>query len=117
MQHPEAEPVEISSYRLIPVNDLSQRLFSAPIQINKTSITLGSANLENGIRIKHPSIMPEHARISLGKKDLFQLTDLGSVAGSWINYQQINPSSPHVIKDGDIINIGEAAFRFQIKNG
>lgn len=115
-QPQEAEPLEVSSYRLIPVNDLSQQLFSAPIQINKPSITLGSANLENGIRIKHPSIMPEHARITLQQKDLFQLTDLGSVAGTWINYQQINPSSPHAIKDGDIINIGEAAFRFQIKN-
>jgi predicted component of type VI protein secretion system len=39
------------------------------------------------------------------------------VAGTWINYQDIPPSSPHVLKDGDIINIGEAAFRYQVRNG
>jgi hypothetical protein len=100
-------------YRLIPVNDISQQLFPEPIQIDQPEITLGNSNLKSGIRINHPSITPNHARISSEGGKIHQITDLGSVAGTWINYQEIPPSSPHVLKDGDIINIGEAAFRFQ----
>ena len=111
------ESIDTSPYRLIPVNDFSRQLFPEPIQINLPEITLGNVNMKNVIRIKHPSIIAEHARISSQGKGQYRITDLGSAAGTWINYQQIPPSSSHTIKDGDIINIGEAAFRFQIKNG
>jgi hypothetical protein len=114
-RQPEVDTRNFITYRLIPVNDLSQQLFPAPIQIDQLEITLGNTKLDEGIYIKHPSIMPEHARITLQEEDIFQISDLGSVAGTWINYQQIDPATPHVLKDGDIINIGEAAFRFQIK--
>jgi len=114
---PGSKDLAYSPYRLIAVNDISRELFPEPIQINQALITLGSVKAENVIRIQHPSIIPEHTRISAeGKKD-FQIIDLGSAAGTWVNYEQIPPSIPHTIKDGDIINIGEAAFRFQIKNG
>lgn len=105
---------DISPYRLIPVNDISQQLFPEHIQIQQPVITLGNAHLKGGIRIAHPSIIPEHARITLLDADRFQITDLGSTAGTWINYRQLSPANPHLIEDGDIINIGEAAFRFQI---
>ncbi|HDD54788.1 MAG TPA: FHA domain-containing protein [Chloroflexi bacterium] len=111
-----AENMEFSPYRLIPVSDLSQQLFTEPLQINDPVITLGNSAREDVIRIQHPSITADHARISLQKENQYQITDLGSIAGTWINYQQIAPASPHILKDGDIINIGEAAFRFQIKN-
>ena len=107
---------EISPYRLIPVNDISRQLFAEPLQIDQPTITLGNSKREDVIRIQHPSIIPEHARISSPDEKQYQIIDLGSTAGTWINYQQITPSSPHTIKDGDIINIGEAAFRFQLKN-
>ena len=117
-KHPPVTPgnMKFSPYRLIPVSDLSQQLFTEPIQVNQPVITLGNSTLEGVIRIQHPAIIAEHARISLLKENQFQITDLGSIAGTWINYQQITPSNPHILKDGDIINIGEAAFRFQIKN-
>ena len=117
-KHPPLSPEskDNSPYRLIPVSDISQQLFTEPLQINQPVITLGNSNLKDMIRIQHPSIIAEHARISLQEENQYQITDLGSTAGTWINYQQITPGSPHIIKDGDIINIGEAAFRFQIKN-
>lgn len=117
-KHPPLSPQrkDNSPYRLIPVSDISQQLFPEPLQIDLPVITLGNSNLKDVIRIQHPSILAEHARISLLEENQYQITDLGSTAGTWINYQQITPASPHIIKDGDIINIGEAAFRFQIKN-
>jgi hypothetical protein len=111
------ERSNINTYRLIPVNDLTQQLFPEYIQVTQTEITLGNSNRKDGIRIQHPSIISEHARITASEGNQYQITDLGSTAGTWINYQQIPPGSPHLIKDGDIINIGEAAFRFQFKEG
>jgi hypothetical protein len=108
---------ETRPYRLIPANDITSQLFPEPIQIDQPEIVLGTANRENVIKIQHPSIIAEHTRISALRGDQFQVTDLGSTAGTWINYQQISPSATHSLKDGDIINIGEAAFRFQIKTG
>jgi hypothetical protein len=104
-------------YRLIPVNDASRELFPEPIQIHQPEIVLGADAGKNSIRIKHPSIISQHARITPLEGNQYQITDLGSAAGTWINYQQIPPSSPHRLQDGDIINIGETAFRFQLKNG
>jgi hypothetical protein len=111
------ESTKTSPYRLIPVNDISRQLFPEPLQIHQSVMTFGSADQTGTIQIQHPSILPEHARISSPRKNQYQIIDLGSAAGTWVNYRQIPPSSPQIIKDGDIINIGEAAFRFQIKNG
>ncbi len=111
------EHKDFKPYRLVPVNDISREIFPEPIQIDQPDINLGNANQQDMIRIQHPSIIPEHARISLQGENEYQIIDLGSTAGTWVNYEQIPPSTPHTIKDGDMINIGEAAFRFQIKNG
>ena len=42
------------------------------------------------------------------------ITDEGSPAGTWVNYKQIISNKPHPLKDGDIIHIGEAGFRYQV---
>lgn len=111
-----AEDRKFDPYRLIPVSDLARQLFPKPLQIDQAVIIIGNSPAENIIRIKHPSILPDHARIESAGPREYQVTDLGSTAGTWINYQQIPASNPHFLKDGDIINFGEAAFRFQVKN-
>jgi len=104
----------IGPYRLIAINDISQQLFPEPIRVNANELTIGSSLPGNGIQIKHPSVIKEHARINFLDDKKYQITDLGSTAGTWINYQQIKSSKPQFLKDGDIIHIGEAIFRFQV---
>lgn len=101
-------------FRLIPINDISQKLFPEPIRVTESEILLGNDAKSGQIQIKHHSIIKQHARISLGRGNKLQVLDLGSPVGTWINYQQIPTSKPQFLKDGDIINIGEAGFRFQI---
>ncbi len=110
------DPPEISNwpYRLIPINEASQVLFPEPISVYNKEITLGSLEGENRIVIQHPSVIPEHARILTLDDESYQIKDLGAAGGTWINYQQISGPKPQTIRDGDIIHIGEAAFRFQI---
>ena len=101
-------------YRLIPINDASQNLFPEPISVFTAEVTLGNLAGKGRIAIPHPSIIPEHTRITAFDDEDFQITDLGAAGGTWINYQQITGPKAHIIRDGDIIHIGEAAFRFQI---
>lgn len=101
-------------YRLIPINDASQNIFPEPITVYQTEVTLGNQNGEGRIAIPHPSIIADHSRIKALEDGEFQISDLGAAGGTWINYQQITGPKPHIIRDGDIIHIGEAAFRFQI---
>jgi hypothetical protein len=101
-------------YRLIPINDISQQLFPEPIRIIQPEIFLGNDPGANQVHIDHHSIVRKHAQISLGRGNKHQIKDFGSPVGTWINYQQIPVSKFQLLKDGDIINIGEAGFRFQI---
>jgi len=110
----EGSAEERSSFRLIAINDLSQLLFPEPIRIDDQEIKIGSSLPGPGISIKHPSVIKEHATITSQEDDRFQITDHDSTAGTWINYQQISSGEPQFLKDGDIIHIGEAVFRFQV---
>lgn len=104
----------INPYRLIAVNDISQQLFPEPIRINKREIKIGNYLPGSDIMVSHPSVIKEHALIKCLDDQKCQITDLGSTAGTWINYQQIKKGVPQFLKDGDIIHIGEAIFRFQV---
>ena len=104
----------IKPYRLIAINDVSQQLFPEPIRGDAKEIKIGRSKPGNGIQIKHPSVINEHAVINFLDDGKYQITYLGSTAGTWINYQQIKSSEPQFLKDGDIIHIGEAIFRFQV---
>ncbi|MCJ7735597.1 MAG: FHA domain-containing protein, partial [Anaerolineales bacterium] len=105
---------KILSYRLIPINDVSRLLFPSPIIVGKSELLLGNNKSEDVFHIDHPSVIKEHARITIYPEGDYKITDLGSAAGTWINYQQTLRADPQILKDGDIINIGEACFRFQV---
>jgi hypothetical protein len=104
-------------FRLIAINDLARQLFPEPIRITDPEIVLGSAPGENGIIIRHESIIKEHTRITTAPGGKHLVTDGGSPAGTWINYQQIPSTKTKMLKDGDIIHIGEAGFRYQLLEG
>ncbi len=110
----ESSPLATSSYRLIAINDVSQLLFPEPVRVYEKEFKIGNSATDPGIQIQHPSVIKEHAMITCLENDKFQITDLGSTAGTWINYQQILSGKPQFLKDGDIIHIGEAVFRFQV---
>ncbi len=105
---------KFTPYRLIPINDISQNLFPEPLRIKDPEIKLGQDPRLNAIAIKHHSVAGEHARINLNRGSKHQIADLGTSVGTWVNHQQITSAKPHLLKDGDIINIGEAGFRFQL---
>jgi hypothetical protein len=107
-------PSSIKPYRLIAINQISQQLFPEPIRVDDNEIKIGSSLPGKGIQVQHPSVIKIHASITCLEDEKFQIIDHGSTAGTWINYQQIKSGEPQFLKDGDIIHIGEAIFRFQV---
>jgi hypothetical protein len=101
-------------YRLIPINDISQIQFPEPIRITDQEIIIGNDPNIKGIHIKHHSVTKEHVKIDLNRNSKHQIKDLGSKVGTWLNYERLTKSKTKLLKDGDIINIGEAGFRFQL---
>ena len=87
-----------------------------PIQGRDEEIILGNDPDPRIINIPHPSVARKHARINIQPDGVHEITDEGSSTGTWINYKQIPPSKPQPLKDGDIIHIGEAGFRYQVMN-
>jgi len=104
----------VTPYRLIAINDISQQIFPEPVKVNENEIKIGRTLPSKGIQIQHSSVIKEHASIICLEDGKLQITDLGSTAGTWINYKQIQSGKPQFLKDGDIIHFGEAIFRLQV---
>jgi hypothetical protein len=102
------------SFRLVPISDVLQQQVPVPIRGWEDDVILGNDPSPGIINIPHPSVAKQHARITIQPDGEFVITDEGSPAGTWINYKQILPNKPHPLKDGDIIHIGEAGFRYQL---
>ena len=103
-------------FRLVPISDISQQQITEPILVRDNDVILGNDPTSATIHIQHHSIAKQHARISIHSNGDHLISDEGSSAGTWINYKQISNDKPQSLKDGDIIHIGEAGFRFQIIN-
>jgi len=102
------------AFRLIPISDVLQQQVPEPIQGGEDDVILGNDPSPGIINIPHPSVVKQHARITIQPDGEFVITDEGSPSGTWINYKQILSNKPHPLKDGDIIHIGEAGFRYQL---
>jgi hypothetical protein len=82
------------------------------ISLDEDDITLGSDRRQAQIWLDSPSIDPLHARITLDAEGAVFLSDLGSVAGTWVNYTPISSTGVR-LEDGDLVRIGKMSFRFQ----
>ena len=102
------------AFRLVPINEVLQQQVPGLIRGGEDDVILGNDPSPGIINIPHPSVAKQHARITIQPDGEFVITDEGSPAGTWINYKQILPNKPHPLKDGDIIHIGEAGFRYQL---
>lgn len=108
------EVIKQKAFRLVPISDVIQQQIPEPIRGWQDDVILGNDPSPGIINIPHPSVAKLHARITVQPGGEFVITDEGSPAGTWINYKQILSNKPHPLKDGDIIHIGEAGFRYQV---
>ena len=59
-----------------------------------------------------PSVSPKHSRL-LYDDGAFIISDIQSVAGTWVNYTPVSSMGVQ-LEHGDLIHIGRIAFRFEL---
>jgi len=100
---------------LEPITEQAKKLFPERIPIHDIEMTFGKDASAATILIKEASVSDLHARLKLISENTYQLSDEGSVAGTWVNYQPIDGEN-RLLKHGDIIHIGRAGFLFRIQD-
>jgi hypothetical protein len=105
------EPVSALAY-LLPLVSPDETTLLAPMQIITADVTLGRDPLQANLVISDPSIEGLHARIHREDKS-FLINDAGSVAGTWVNFEQVPPVGTQ-LEHTDIIHLGRVGFRFML---
>ena len=82
------------------------------IPLNQSELTFGSDKTLSTITLEDSSVAPLHARIRKQGDERYQLSDEGSPAGTWVNYEPLGVDS-YTLSHGDIIHIGRVRFGFR----
>lgn len=93
---------------LVPIGDHDQEA----IPLVGADISLGRDPSLSAFPLDDPSVSSLHARLIRQAGGEYLLRDQGSVAGTWINYQQLTDNG-QTLQHGDLVHIGRVAFRFQ----
>jgi hypothetical protein len=94
---------------LLPLAGADETTLPAPLQIIADDVTLGSDPLRVNLLIADPSVEELHARIHHEDKS-FLITDAGSIAGTWVNYNLVPPAGTQ-LEHADIVHLGQVGFR------
>jgi len=97
---------------LTPLVGSDEPTLPEPLRIIADDVTLGSDPHHANLVISDRSIEGVHARIRHEGKT-FVISDNGSVAGTWVNYQQV-PEVVIQLEHADIIHLGGIVFRFNL---
>ena len=86
----------------------------AAIPLTGEKITFGTDPVKVTFVLDDPSISPSHAILSLNEEGGFVLSDQDSVAGTWINFEQIDVVGKE-LTHGDLIHFGALRYEFSRK--
>jgi len=85
-----------------------------PIPIIEKETVLGADPVQCNQLLDDPSVAPVHARLKQTADGGFILSDNGSVAGTWVNYEPV-PREGRPLRSGDLVHFGQLIFRFQLR--
>ena len=81
--------------------------------IVQENVYLGSDKDISQILLNDPAIQGQHALIQKTENGMFVITDLNTIAGTWLNYEQVTVPQTE-IKHGDNIHIGDVVLVFKL---
>jgi len=84
-----------------------------PIPILEAEMTFGTDPVQSMHVLDDPSIAPLHARIKQTSEGNFVIIDHGSVAGTWVNFEQVTREGIR-LAHGDRIHFGQMVYRFDL---
>jgi pSer/pThr/pTyr-binding forkhead associated (FHA) protein len=98
--------------RLIYLSEGGHPIPTNAILLNRREITFGSDAAQVTDVLEDPSVNPLHARL-VYSDGAFIISDLQSVAGTWVNYTPVSSLGVQ-LEHGDVIHIGRVVFRFEL---
>lgn len=84
---------------------------SGRTMLGSTAVTLGRAP-DNTIVVNDPKASSHHAEIR-PEGQYYNLVDLGSTNGTFVNDQQVYSGVPRLLQPGDTLRIGDTKFTFE----
>jgi hypothetical protein len=101
--------------RLVALSETRQPVAASTVLLYEQEVTFGSdADLAQQVILAN-AVADLHARILQTGDDEFVITDCGSIAGTWVNYQPVLGKGTH-LQHGDLVSIGRANYRFELRN-
>jgi Inner membrane component of T3SS, cytoplasmic domain len=110
---PKEMPVPTLAH-LMPLVGTDEPTLSTPLHIKSDHVTLGSDPKKSDLVVADLSIEGVHAWIDREGKN-FIIKDAGSVAGTWVNYEQVGANGANLVH-ADIIHVGKIGFRFTLSD-
>ncbi len=104
--------VKTSEAYLVRLKDDGQPITAPAIPIATSEVIFGSDPIQATYLLDDPSVSPLHARLKEMHGE-FILSDEKSVAGTWVNYEQV--TAPRSLKHGDVIHFGRLSYRFMLR--
>ncbi len=80
--------------------------------LGSSNLTIGRAP-DNQLVINDPQASSHHAQI-FPEGQGYQLTDIGSTNGTFVNEQRLYPNSPRLLISGDVIRIGNTNYTYEV---
>src|SRR5690242_17902716 len=82
--------------------------------LGQTPLRIGRAP-DNTLVINDPQSSSHHAEIAPGfDGNSYQITDLNSTNGTFVNEQRLPPNMPRPLTSGDVIRIGNTNFNYEV---
>jgi len=99
---------------LTRLRDDGEPVTGHPIPLDEKETTFGTDPVQAMQVLDHPSIAALHARIKRTEGGDFLLVDNDTVAGTWVNYEQISEDG-FPLKHQDVVHFGQLMYRFTLK--
>lgn len=99
----------------VRINAEGQVVAVPPILVTESEIVFGTDPVQCTLILDDASITSVHARLRVTDDGGYLLLDNNSVGGTWVNYDAI-PHEGYRLRHGDMVNFGQLAYRFMLKN-
>ncbi|OQY88313.1 MAG: hypothetical protein B6D39_11460 [Anaerolineae bacterium UTCFX2] len=113
-RHPEPPTIPNAPAFLHRVTEGDQAAEGPPIPIHSDETLLGSDSKQAALVLTGDCIEGVHARLTHKSDGSFWLADMGSISGTWINFNPIS-NEEVCLQNGDLVHFGRVGFRFTIR--
>lgn len=84
-----------------------------PFHVGRRTVTIGRKP-SNFVQIGDQEVSRIHCQIRAPGSGRPELVDMNSSSGTFLNGEKLRPNEPYALEDGDRIEIGSAAFRYEL---